>query len=223
MVARGAARALDILEAFEKLGRPSRLTELSNLTGIPVSTCHGLISTMKARGYLQVVRGEIYPTTRIARLASAMPHSARVVDLVRPLLLRLRDATGETAIAATLVGSYVVRLAVVESMAAVRFVASPGSSIRAESCAAGLALLAAGEDLRREPRDEAPRVHSMSWRSGRDESDVGTMGVAIRMRGEFVGIELAGPVERMHASLAAHLEAAAKDLDGPSTAGCAAA
>ncbi len=162
------------------------------------------MSTLRVRGYLQVVRGQIYPTSRIARLASSMSPSAHVAEHVRPLLAGLRDKTGETAIAGTLVGQDFLRLAVVESVSAVRFVASSGSRVSAEACAGGLALLAATRKSRGDAGHHT--VCSTVRRHGFDETEVKSMGICISLHGEMFGVEIAGPVERMQAGLARYLE-----------------
>ena len=43
-------RALSIFEAFELRARPLTLTELSKAAGLPVSTCHGIVSALTQRG-----------------------------------------------------------------------------------------------------------------------------------------------------------------------------
>ena len=49
---KAAARALDLFEAFSEAQRPLTLTELAQRIGAPMSSCHALVRTLRARGYL---------------------------------------------------------------------------------------------------------------------------------------------------------------------------
>ena len=44
---RSALRALEVFEAFRAARRPLPLSELAQLTGIPVSTCHGVMRALE--------------------------------------------------------------------------------------------------------------------------------------------------------------------------------
>ena len=45
-------RILDIFEAFQASQRPLSLTDLAEAANIPKSSCHAIVTTLTARGYL---------------------------------------------------------------------------------------------------------------------------------------------------------------------------
>ena len=45
---RTAGRVLDILETFQRIGKPLSLTELADIAGIPKSSCHAIVATLTA-------------------------------------------------------------------------------------------------------------------------------------------------------------------------------
>src|SRR5690606_8832920 len=59
-------RVLDILEAFNRIQKPLSLTDLAEATGIPKSSCHAIVGTLIARGYLYTLSRPraLYPTRR---------------------------------------------------------------------------------------------------------------------------------------------------------------
>ena len=52
MTVPAAARTLDIFEVFARERRPLSVSGLAKATNMPLSSCHGLIKTLEARGYL---------------------------------------------------------------------------------------------------------------------------------------------------------------------------
>ena len=52
---RSASRALQIFEVFGVEGRPLLLTELAPSIDVPLSSCYGLVQTLRDRGYLYAV------------------------------------------------------------------------------------------------------------------------------------------------------------------------
>ena len=47
-------RVIDIFEAFQTTQRPLSLTDLAEIVGVPKSTCHAIVSTLTARGRVNV-------------------------------------------------------------------------------------------------------------------------------------------------------------------------
>lgn len=91
-------RALTLLEAFNEHRREFSLTELSQATGYYKSTILRLMASLEVFGF--VVRDErgIYRIgPACARLAPLAGEGVRLEGLVRPVLVALRDASGETA------------------------------------------------------------------------------------------------------------------------------
>jgi IclR family acetate operon transcriptional repressor len=114
-------RALYLLETIAEAGGETTLTDLSNRTGLNISTCHHLLATLIQRGFVAKIPGRrLYALgTRIVYLS----HACLQVDLPRradPYLEKINATTGETVHLATLQGDSVVMLAVKDARHAVR-------------------------------------------------------------------------------------------------------
>jgi IclR family transcriptional regulator, acetate operon repressor len=146
--ARGAAvtaveRVLDILEAFQKVQRPLSLTDLAEITRIPKSSCHAIVGTLTARGYLYSLTRPraLYPTRRFFDIAREIHEHDPFVEGVMPMLERLRDSSRETVILGKRQGDSVIYLQVVESPHPIRYSARPGEFKPLHSSSIGKALL----------------------------------------------------------------------------------
>jgi IclR family acetate operon transcriptional repressor len=114
-------RALLLLETIAEAGGEASLTDLSNRTGLNISTCHHLLATLIQRGFAAKIPGRrLYALgARILHLG----HTCLQVDLPRraqPYLEEINEATGETVHLAALQGDSVVTLAVRDARHAVR-------------------------------------------------------------------------------------------------------
>jgi IclR family transcriptional regulator, acetate operon repressor len=149
---KSALRTLQILEIFAEQRRPLTLGELARHMETPKSSCLALLGTLAERGYLYRVGldGAYYPTRRWLDNASQVAEHDTVAAEVKLSLRRLRDATGETAIDAVLVGDRSVYLDVVESIELVRFTARAGDSKPLHASASGRAQLGVLEPAERE-------------------------------------------------------------------------
>ena len=136
-------RVLDIFEAFHKVQKPLSLTDLAELTAIPKSSCHAIVGTLTARGYLYSLTRPraLYPTRRFLDIARDIHAKDPFVDRVMPLLERLRDASRETVILGKRQGDAVIYLQVMESPHAIRYSAQPGEFKPLHSSSIGKALL----------------------------------------------------------------------------------
>ncbi len=136
-------RLLDIFEAFDKVQKPLSLTDLSEMTNIPKSSCHAIVGTLTARGYLYSLARPraLYPTRRFFDLARAIHERDPFVERVVPMLERLRDASRETVILGKRQGDAVIYLQVVESPHSIRYSAKPGEFKPLHSSAIGKALI----------------------------------------------------------------------------------
>ncbi|MBI1985503.1 MAG: helix-turn-helix domain-containing protein, partial [Rhodospirillales bacterium] len=107
---RTAVRTLEAFEAFGRSQRPLTLSELARAIGVPVSSCHGLVATLRNRGYVYSVgnKRRVYPTRRLLDVAEAIVRNDPLLEFVEPMLTRLRDDTGETVILGTREGDGVV-------------------------------------------------------------------------------------------------------------------
>jgi IclR family acetate operon transcriptional repressor len=138
------SRALTILEAIAAKGGECTLTELARATSLNISTCHHLLSTLAARGYVaQAKKGRGYALgSRILHLSHArqqmgLPHRAE------PYVARVNQATGETVHLAVLQGDHVVTLIKRDGVHPVRADAvAIGKSNPPHATASGKAMLA---------------------------------------------------------------------------------
>jgi IclR family acetate operon transcriptional repressor len=114
-------RALHLLETIAEAGGEATLTDLSNRTGLNISTCHHLLATLIQRGFAAKVPGR-----RLYALGSrihTLSHACLQVDLPRRAqrhMENINQATGETVHLAALQGDSVVTVAVREARHAVR-------------------------------------------------------------------------------------------------------
>lgn len=114
-------RALFLLETIAEAGGETTLTDLSNRTGLNISTCHHLLATLIQRGFVTKVAGRRHYAlgARILYLG----HTCLQVDLPRraqPYMEEVNRTTGETVHLSVLQGDAIVNLAVREAKHAVR-------------------------------------------------------------------------------------------------------
>lgn len=136
-------RMIDIFEAFQASQRPLSLTDLSEVVGIPKSTCHAIVSTLMARGYLYTLSRPraLYPTKRMYDVMRDVFAKDPFIEHVTPVLERLRDATRETVILGKRQGDSVIYLQVIDGLHAIRYSAKPGEFKPLHSSSIGKALL----------------------------------------------------------------------------------
>lgn len=140
-----ADRTLDLIELFAREQRPLSLSDLAGLLSMPVSSAHGLVKTLQARGYLYELgrRQGYYPTRKLTTLAQAINAATPLLDTLAPELEGLRDATGETVVLAKRQGPQLTYLEVVPSRHGVRFSPAVGEVKALHCTATGKALLGA--------------------------------------------------------------------------------
>jgi IclR family transcriptional regulator, acetate operon repressor len=215
-------RVIDILEAFQAHRRPMSLTELSEATHIPKSTCHAIVQTMLARGYLYTLTRPraLYPTRRIFEVTRDIADKDPFIERVIPLLERLRDTTHETVILAKRQGDAVIYLQVVEGDQAIRYSARPGDFRPLHPSSTGKALLGAlkepelrawfcgrqltaitettqtdQEALLQEIKESRRAGYFVS--RGENVSDVWAVATNLTVNQESLAIAVAGPRNRM--------------------------
>src|SRR3954468_16152741 len=99
-------RAMTLLEAIADAGGETTLTELSHRTRLNISTCHHLLSTLVARGY--VAKVPVRRTYALGARILFLSHAClRRVDLparAAPFIEQINEKTGETVHLAVLQG-----------------------------------------------------------------------------------------------------------------------
>ena len=101
-------RALNLLRALNQQPQSS-LNRLHEITGLPKSTVHRLLMTLKAEGYVKadVVKGVYSLTEKIRCLSDGYTEHDLVVDVAMPILLKATRRTGLPLAIGTLHGGQI--------------------------------------------------------------------------------------------------------------------
>lgn len=237
---RSVRRVLQILDLFAATQRPARLTEIALALRLPKSSCHALLSTLKASGYLYEVASAVgyYPTRRWLDRASAISAADPIARRLRPMMESVHADTGETVVVAQRADTSSCYIEVVESSQNIRYSAQVGECKPLHATASGKALLATMPAAERrslltratlrsltpltivEPdvlEADLDRGRARGWyvTEGETESDVAGVAVALRIDDEPYAVVVAGPLYRMSTRLetiAATLRSAAQDV-----------
>ena len=143
-------RALGILDQFTFEHPSHSLTELSELTGLTVSTTHRLLKALQRRDFvvLDPTRRRYSVGPAALRLAGIILDREDVPSAAIPFLREIRDVTGETATLHWLVDHRRTVLAELESPHPLRLTSGVGRSYPLYAGAAGKAILAfVGKEL----------------------------------------------------------------------------
>ena len=215
-----AKRTLDIFEAFAAKQEPLTLSELSREIESPVSSCHGVIRTLQARGYVYMLdKRRYYPTRKLLELGSRVSSHDPVMERLLPHLEALRKRTDETVMIGRREGDEIVYVVTIESVQTIRYSLHAGDRRPVHASAVGKALLGLlpderlVEELRRlRPKRFTDATLSAdglladirkSRRRGyfvtRGEFDAGGMGVAraFPVQTEAFAVGVAGPLARV--------------------------
>jgi len=139
------ARAFDILEILADADGEVPLNQIAALTGLNVSTCHHLLSTLVMRGYAQQnPRGRAYFLgNKILELSNAHVRRVDLVELAMPTLRALNRETRESVHLAVMQGHDLTTIAKLDSSHPVRVATDGiGKSNAAHATATGKAILA---------------------------------------------------------------------------------
>ncbi len=224
-------RVLDLFEAFARSRKPLSLTDLAEITRIPKSSCHAIVATLTARGYLYSLARPraLYPTRRLFDLAREILASDPFIERMMPLLERLRDSSRETVILGKRQGDRVIYLQAIESGHPIRYSARPGEfkplhsssigkallgSLREPELRAQLAALALPAvtgntvtDAQRLAQDilEGRRRGYFVTR-GENVPDVWAVSTFLTINAETLAVAIAGPRHRMEDNLLEHAQ-----------------
>jgi DNA-binding IclR family transcriptional regulator len=226
-----AHRLLDIFALFATERRPLSVSEMARLLEIPVSTCHGLVKALEARGYMaeaQRLRA-YYPTKLLLRQATEISSFDPTLVMLGPKLARLRNEAGETVLVGKRVRLESVYLDVIESQEHLRFIAKVGELRPLYATAAGKALLGAMHEKERasviarlkiqrftsttvSTREQLAVEINEGVRAGYFNSEGGfvegtySISVPVQVHGEWLGVVIAGPRERVRAKTSRHVK-----------------
>jgi DNA-binding IclR family transcriptional regulator len=171
-------KGVAILDVVER--RPVGASELARAIGLSVSTAHRLANAMVTHGLLS------RDDTGVYRLGRRFVTSA-LVELSRPILLDLRDRTGESAQLWVRRGDHRLCVASIESPAELRAFLPVGTLLPLPLGSAAHALMDSAE------------VREQGWAEtiGERATGVASISAPIRVRGELVAaLCLSGPLDR---------------------------
>ena len=214
-VDRGADLLVRVLESEE----PVALTELASASGIPKSTASRLLTALERRGLVEQdgQRGRLRPGPAILRVAERSMLERNVVELARPSLDALAEASGETINLAVPASQGVEHVAQVDSRHFLGTGQWLGRTVDYHCTAVGKVFMAFGrapvptEGLRRYAPDtiteparlsaELDQVRRHEYATAVDELESGLAAMAAPVRGArgtvIAAFSITGPTVRM--------------------------
>jgi IclR family acetate operon transcriptional repressor len=139
---RALTRALTILDAFGGDHEALSVATLHQSLKLPKPTIIRLAGVLEKYGYLRRLDGGYELGPKTLELGALYLRRHGVLDIVRPILERLRDEVGETICLASLSGPDVLHLDVIPSLRPIHYRTDVGSRAPAHSTALGKAILA---------------------------------------------------------------------------------
>lgn len=212
-------RAFDLLERMADAGGELGLSELADVSGLPLPTIHRLMRSLVARGYVRQQPDRRYALgPQLIRLGES---ASRLLGFwARPQLARLVEETGETANMALRDGDEIVYVAQVPSRHSMRMFTEVGRRVPAHSTGVGKVLLAplpddevrallgrtgmpaATEQTLTSPEDFLAvlrRVRTAGYAMDDNEQEVGVRCIAVPVPGSpaAAAISVSGPAGRL--------------------------
>ena len=124
------AKALRLLGLLMEAHQPLTLAALSEQTGWPKSTIHGLLSTMRESAVVdQQSDGRYCLGVRLFEYGCAVGASWSVSDLAKPHLQHLASVTGQSVFLSLLNRSEVITIEQMQSRAGLRVVSEVGTRL----------------------------------------------------------------------------------------------
>jgi DNA-binding IclR family transcriptional regulator len=226
-MAKTVDRTLEVFEIFAQERQPLSLTDLARLLQIPVSSCHDLVRTLQARGYLYEVgpRSGYYPTLRIRDIGRDIAESDPILARARLLLSSLRDALNESVFLAKAHGLQATYLLIFEGKRTLRVMRKIGDPLAPLYCkSGGKALLATLDEnsldaylksvrmetytenttvSKAELRKEIDLGRARGWfmNDGETEYDILTISASFRWDASLYIVTIAAPASRFRAKM----------------------
>jgi DNA-binding IclR family transcriptional regulator len=196
-------RMLDILDAFQRVQKPLSLTELAKITAIPKSSCHAIVATLIARGFLYSLTRPraLYPTRRLLDVARDIHAHDPFVENVMPLLEQLRDSTQETIILGKRQGNSVIYLEVFESPNSIRYSSKSGEFKPLHASAIGKALMGSLKET-----ELRAQLLGRDFTRGENVPDVWAVSAFLNVNSETLAVSVAGPRHRMENNVIEHAQ-----------------
>ncbi|MVZ99279.1 helix-turn-helix domain-containing protein [Actinomadura sp. LD22] len=212
-------RAFELLEHLADAGGEMALSELTEVSGLPMPTIYRLMRTLVNHGYVRQEPSKRYALgPRLIRLGEGA--NRLLGTWARPVLARLVDDVGETANMAVLEGDEAVYVAQVPSKHSMRMFTEVGRRVQPHCTGVGKALLSQLPDER--VRDilgrtgmaahtpntftdqdallaELRRIREQGFALDDEEQEIGVRCVAVPLRGApaLTALSVSGPSGRM--------------------------
>ena len=135
-------RVIALLNALGHAGRPLSARELSAAASLPRPTVYRLLQTLSGHGMIAPADGRFVIGPRVLWLAGQRLEQIELRTAGRPVLLELRDRTGETVHLGVLEQGQVVYIDKTEAPGPMRMASAIGKIMPAHSTALGKAMLA---------------------------------------------------------------------------------
>jgi DNA-binding IclR family transcriptional regulator len=232
---RATSRVLEVFEYLAESGATTTLASLSARIGVPKSSLLPLLRTLVARKWLEQPMPATYRVSSVPLFGGHWsPRRKELPELARPFLAQLAAQAGESCILGVLPpsGDSVVYIDKIDSPHTVRYVAELGTARPLHCTSSGLAVLAFMPRERRAALLKTLELAKFTERTLTDRKQLGRRldeivrtGVAVSVQEFNLGATavaapirdasgevhaacaLAGPSERMLASLEKHKEA----------------
>jgi DNA-binding IclR family transcriptional regulator len=145
---KSAGRALEILEYFDDVQRPSTVMEVANALGYPQSSASALLRSLAAVGYLNYdPRTRLYVTSsRVALLGSWVNSGFFGEGAIISMMKEMNERTGDTVVLAIRNGLYVQYIHVIQATSPARLHLTLGTVRPLASSGAGYAVLSTMSD-----------------------------------------------------------------------------
>ncbi len=215
-----ARKALLLLLWFDESHVEASVEELAAAAGMPVSSAYRHVALLREMGLLeQGGRGRYHISARIYGLTRAADAAGGLIVRARPILHRLVDQTGETAVLVRLLGDAALAVDQVDTTPPVRLAYAPGRTMPLTAGAPAKMLLASlpastrtaylDRLSRQDPEFAARRAdwaaeltaaRRQGWAESWGEVDPGLWGTAapVRKSGQVIAaLSIAGPVDRL--------------------------
>ncbi|WP_067450208.1 IclR family transcriptional regulator [Actinomadura macra] len=216
---RSLERAFELLEQMADAGGEITLSELTEVSGLPMPTIYRLMRTLVNHGYVRQEPSKRYALgPRLIRLGEGA--SRLLGSWARPVLSRLVDDVGETANMAVLEGDEAVYVAQVPSKHSMRMFTEVGRRVQPHCTGVGKALLSqlsehrVREILTRTGMEsqtpntftdpdalvtELARIREQGYAVDDEEQEIGVRCVAVPLLGAptLTALSVSGPSARM--------------------------
>ena len=138
------AKALRLLDLLLEARTPLTLTALSERTGWPKSTVHGLLTTVRESAVIeQQGDGRYCLGVHLFEYGCAVSAGWSISDLARPHLQNLANVTGESVFLSVLERTEAITIEQVQSRAGLRVVSEVGTRLPLHCTSQGKVFLAA--------------------------------------------------------------------------------